>query len=154
MSLENENEYRQEKIEKYRTVFNGLFRYIPWLIDKQGTEAAHRYDHGNTNESFPIIVYDPTLLALVKEFNATGVMDRNYRYVLTRNFLHDSVEERKYIASVELKNIEDIFGIISKYVLGGMTKGGLWNEAVMSGVFLDALVRIKELLEVYDKPLA
>ena len=45
-------------------------------------------------------------------------------------------------------------GIMAKYVLGGMTKGKLWSEAVENGVFLQALLKIKELLEVWDKPLA
>lgn len=155
MSVENENLYRQETIRKYREIFEKLFRYIPWFEQKLGQKTSHLYNGEETaNMSMPIMVYDSTLLAFVKEMQATGVIDRNYVYVFSRNGIRTQRDELNWIEQAELKNIEDIFGIMAKYVLGGMTKGSLWTQAVENGIYLHALLKIKELLEVYDQPLA
>lgn len=155
MSVENENLYRQETIRKYREIFEKLFRYIPWFEQKMGQKTSHLYNGEETaNMSMPIMVYDSTLLAFVKEMQATGVIDRNYVYVFSRNGIRTQRDELNWIEQAELKNIEDIFGIMAKYVLGGMTKGSLWTQAVENGIYLHALLKIKELLEVYDQPLA
>ena len=63
-------------------------------------------------------------------------------------------DEKRWIASAQLKNIEDVFAIMAKYVLGGMTRGNLWTDAIENGIFLEALLKIRELLEVHDRPLA
>ena len=54
---------------------------------------------------------------------------------------------------VEFKDIELIYAIMAKYVLGGMTKGMLWSEAVENGTFLKCLQKLKEVLNVWDAPL-
>ena len=43
---------------------------------------------------------------------------------------------------------------MAKYVLGGMIRGNLWTDAIENGIFLEALLKIRELLEVHDRPLA
>lgn len=81
MTEEKENLYRQEKIQKYTAIFKNLFRYIPWLKEKQGQSTSYIYENEELNRSsMPVRVYDSTLLSLVKELNATGLMDRNYVY--------------------------------------------------------------------------
>lgn len=155
MAVENENLFRQEKIEKYRSIFEKLFRYIPWFEQKLGRKTSHMYEGDDRpSKSMPIAVYDGTLLAFVKEMQATGLMDRNYVYVYSRNNIQTYAGELKLIEETELKDIENIFAIMAKYVLGGMTKGNLWTQAVENGVFFHALLKIKELLEVFDQPLA
>ena len=155
MTEEKENLYRQEKIQKYTAVFKNLFRYIPWLIEKKGQNTSHIYENEELNRSsIPVRVYDSTLLSLVKELNATGLMSRNYVYTFSRNMLRTVQDEKRWIAAAQLKNIEDVFDIMAKYVLGGMTRGNLWTDAIENGIFLDALIKIKELLEVHDGPLA
>lgn len=155
MDVRSDNLFRQEVIEKYRKIFENIFRYIPWLTQKQGEKTSQIYRGDDMPvESIPITVYDGTLLSFVKDMQATGLMDRNYVYVFSRNGLRTMADELKLIEKTELPNIEDIFGIMAKYVLGGMTKGSLWSQAVESGVFLQALLKIKELLEVWDGPLA
>ena len=155
MTLESENLFRQQTIQKYRGIFDKLFRYIPWLMQNQGKKTSRFYQGEDMpSRSVPIPVYDSTLLAFVKEMQATGLMDRNYVYLYSRNGLRTKQDELDWIAKAELRNIEDIFGIISKYVLGGMTKGYLWTQAVEDGIFLQAFLRIKKLLEVWDNPLA
>lgn len=155
MAIENENLFRQELIRKYRAVFDPIFRYIPWLTQKQGARTSYLYQGDDVPlRSVPVPVYDGTLLGFVKDMQATGLMSRNYVYVYSRCGIRTQQDELDYIAKAELKDIEDILGIMAKYVLGGMTKGKLWSEAVENGVFLQALLKIKELLEVWDKPLA
>lgn len=153
--MENENIYRQEMIHKYRTAMEGLFRYIPWLEQRVGAKMVSTYAGDNQpSNSIPIPVYDSTLLGFVKDMQRTGLMDRNYVYVYSHKGITSEKDELRVIEEVEFKEIEVIFGIMAKYVLGGMTKGALWSKAVENGVFLHGLKKIKELLEVWDQPLA
>ncbi len=153
--MENENIYRQEKIEKYSQAVNGLFRYIPWLEQKMGEKLVHNYSGENVpDKSIPIPVYDSTLLGLVKDMQKTGLVDRNYVYVYSRYRIRSEKDELLLIGQVELKEIEVIFAIMAKYVIGGMTKGRLWSMAVENGVFLHGIKRLREILEIWDGPLA
>ena len=153
--MENENVYRQEIIDKYRTAMESLLRYIPWLEQKSGSSMVHTYAGDNSpSNSVPIPVYDSTLLGFVKDMQKTGLMDRNYRYVFSRKGIISEKDEIRVIDETEFKEIEVIFGVMAKYVLGGMTKGMLWPRAVENGVFLHGLKRVKELLDIWDEPLA
>lgn len=155
MSLESENLYRLKTIQKYREIFKDMFRYIPWFEQKLGKNTSHFYNGEEAHSlAMPIAVYDSTLLAFIKEMQTTGVINRNYVYVFSRNAIHSAADELNFIENAELKNIEDIFGIMAKYILGGMTKGKLWTQAVENGVFYHGLLKIKNLLEIYDGPLA
>ncbi len=155
MAIENENLYRKELIEKYRGKFDQLFRYIPWFEQKLGEKTTQTYQgDGSPSASMPIPVYDATVLSFVKEMQATGLMDRNYVYVYSMNNLRTAEDELAKIENAELKDMDAIVGILTKYVLGGMTRGNLWPEGVENGVYLHALRKIKELLEVWDEPLA
>ncbi|MCM1127400.1 MAG: hypothetical protein NC429_13130 [Lachnospiraceae bacterium] len=153
--MEKENLHRQELLDKYRRIMGNLFRYLPWLEEKSGKKMVHSYQGSDMPQaSMTIPVYDSTLLSFVKEMNATGLMNRNYVYVFSRNGIHTEQDELQMIDRSELKDIENIFGIMAKYVLGGMTKGVLWSRAIENGVFYHGLKRIKELLDVWDEPLA
>ncbi len=153
--MENENTYRQELMNKYRVIFKDLFRYIPWFEQKKGEKAFKVYSgDALPSNSISIPVYDSTLLAFVKEMQRSGLMDRNYVYVYSRLGLHTVQDEKNAIESAGLKDIEVIVGIMAKYVLGGMTKGTLWTQAEEEGIFYYSLVKIKELLDVWDQPLA
>ena len=107
----------------------------------------------NTN-SIAIPVYESTLLSFVKEVQRTGLVDRNYVYVLSRNGIRTYADEMIALDRVEFRNIELIYAIMAKYVLGGMTKGIMWSEAVENGTFLKCLQKLKEVLNVWDVPLA
>lgn len=153
--MENENAYRRETIEKYRQIMEKLFRYLPWLEEKSGNKMVSNYKGSDMPQSsISIPVYDGTLLAFVKEMNATGLLNRNYVYTFSRNRIRSEKDELRMIDQAELKDIENIFNIMAKYVLGGMTKGVLWSRAVENGVFYHGLKRIKELLDVWDGPRA
>lgn len=150
--MENENIYRQEKIEEYRRKMGKIFRYIPWLEEKAGTKLVHNYDgEKRPTHSIQIPVYDSTLLSFVKEMQGTGLMDRNYVYVYSRCGIRSVKDELRLIEQAEFEDMENIFGIMAKYVLGGMTKGILWSTAVENGVFLSGLKQIKKLLDFWDR---
>lgn len=153
--MENENTYRQELMNKYRVVFKDLFRYIPWFEQRKGLKTFKLYSGDNLpGNSVSIPVYDSTLLAFVKEMQRSGLMDRNYVYVYSRLGLRTVQDEINAIQNAELKDMDVILGIMANYVLGGMTKGTLWTKAEEEGIFYYCLWKIKELLDVWDHPLA
>lgn len=153
--MENENTYRQELMNKYRIIFKDLFRYIPWFEQKKGQKSFKLYSGDDLpSNSVSIPVYDSTLLAFVKEMQRSGLMDRNYVYVYSRLGLKTVQDEVNAIQSAELKDIDVILGVMAKYVLGGMTKGALWTQAEEEGIFYYSLLKIKDLLDVWDQPLA
>lgn len=153
--MEIENTYRQELIKKYRRAVGNIFRYLPWLEEKSGNNMVRHYQGNNMpKKSIVIPVYDSTLLGFVKDMNATGLMDRNYVYTFSRNRIRTEQDELGMISRAELKNIEVIFDIMAKYVLGGMTKAVLWPKGVENGVFYSGVKRLKEILEVWDGPRA
>lgn len=155
MKAENDNLFRQKLIQKYRSVFEPLFRYIPWFEKKQGTKTSHLYNGDNMpTNSVPVTVYESTLLSFVKDMQRTGFMDRNYVYVYSAKEIRTVADELRLIEETQLRDIEDIIAIMAKYVLGGMTKGNLWTQAVENGIFYHALSKLKELLDVWDQPLA
>ena len=89
----------------------------------------------------------------VREASKTSLMDKNYAYVYTRNHIRNHEDERKLIAKAGWKEWNLLCGILSKYVLGGRTKGTLWNEAVKEDIFYLVLKQMKEIVEFWDKPL-
>ena len=152
--MENENEYLEELMKKYRDISQSLLRYIPYLEQKKGQKNYQIYQGEQNTNSVAIPVYESTLLSFVKEVQRTGLVDRNYVYALSRNGIRTHEDEMRALDRVEFKDIELIYAIMAKYVLGGMTKGMLWSEAVENGTFLKCLQKLKEVLNVWDAPLA
>ena len=152
MSIEKEKEiaYQQQLAADYRQWLEPYFRYIPWFEERKGRKQARMYDGENTSATIAVPVYDSTLLNFVRGMQDTGLMNRNYPYIYSKYGLRTFSDELFRIEQCKLKNIDIIIGIISKYVLGGMTKGKLWTDAVEEGIFYHALVRIKELLDIFD----
>ncbi len=151
------NEFQEHQKHEYMEKLMPLFAYIPYLKEKEGKNTQSLYnqdDLSKTSVTFPI--YDGTVLAFVKEAQKTGLVTRNYIYVYQKIGSHNQnpKDERLFISGSAFKDIDTIIAIMSKYVLGGMTKGGMWAQAVEEGVWLHCLIKLKELLEVYDHPLA
>ncbi|MDE7251686.1 MAG: hypothetical protein K2O32_01910 [Acetatifactor sp.] len=101
--------------------------------------------------SFP--VYESTLLSFVKEAKKTSFMDRNYRYIYTRNRIQTHEDERKMIQNAGIKEWDLLCGILSKYVLGGQTKGTYWSEAVKEQIFYQVIKKMCDIIEFWDKPI-
>lgn len=143
------------KLTDYRDDVDRLITYIPWLEKKAGEKVSKIYEDngiGTSSVSFP--VYETMLLNFVNDAQKTGLMDQNYVYVYSHKGIQNSEDEKREIEVAELKDAEVLCGILSRYVLGGMTKGSLWTEAVENGVFLAILLRMKKLLAIWDAPLA
>lgn len=137
----------------YKQDVERLITYIPWLESKNGASVSKKYDDKlESTISFP--VFDSTLLNFVNEASKTSLMDKNYVYVYSHYFIKTVDDEKKAIENADLKSCDILIGILSKYVLGGMTKGTLWPEAVSNGIFLEVLKKMKKLLEIWDAPLA
>lgn len=153
MELGNEDRARQRA--EYMEKLMPLFEYIPFLEKKEGAKTRSLYGGDSApTASVPVPVYDSTVLAFVKAARNTGLVTKNYVYPLKKVGSDSPKDERLYISGAGFKDMDVIIAIMSKYVLGGMTKGVLWSVAVEEGVWLHCLIKLKELLEIYDHPLA
>lgn len=139
-----------EVFDKYRGDIEKLIAYLPWLEEKSGKSKVSDIYHGDGLDqhsiSFPI--YDGTLLRFVKDAENTQFMDRNYVYVISRNRLKSAADEVEFVSKQTMLKMDNIGGILSKYVMGGRTKAVLWSEAVDKGVFLAVVTRLKELYDI------
>lgn len=152
--MKQDMEYRQQLIEEYKQVVTPLLRYLPWLEKNAGKTVSSTYTGSNVAEhSIAFPVYDGTLMNFVREASKTSLMDRNYRYVFVRNNIRNHDDERRIIKKAGIREWDVLCGILSKYVLSGMTKGKVWNEAVEEGIFYLVLDQMKGIIEYWDKPL-
>lgn len=152
--MEQSTEYRQQLLDEYKQVAMPLLRYLPWLEKNMGQTASTLYQGEEANEGalhFP--VYDSTLMSFVKEASKSSLMDRNYHYVYSRNRIRTHEDEKRLIASAELKDWDILKGILSMYVMGGMTKASLWSEAMQENIFYLVLKQMQKIIEYWDKPL-
>lgn len=153
--MENSNEFRAMQKAEYMEKLNPLFSFIPYLQQKEGVNTKTTYTgEGDELKSVPVPVYDGTVLSFVKAAQKTGLIDKNYIYLYQRIHAKTPKDERLFISGATFSDMDVIVAIMAKYVLGGMTKGGMWSEAVSEGVWLHCLIKLKELLEIYDRPLA
>ena len=139
-----------EVFDKYRSDIEKLITYLPWLEEKSGKSKVSDIYNGDGLDqhtiSFP--VYDGMLLRFVKDAENTQFMDRNYVYVISRNRLKSAEDEVEFVKKQTMLKMDNIGGILSKYVMGGRTKSRLWSEAVDKGVFLAVVTRLKELYDI------
>lgn len=151
--MEQDVDYRRKLIERYRNDVEPLFRYLPWLQDKRGKRVSSNYESDELAHSISFPVYDSTLMGFVKEVQKRGLTDRNYVYVYSRYEIKSLEDEHKVIAEVTIKNVEVLTAVLSKYINGGMTKGWLWPQAVEEGIYLEILLKFKELFVLFDQPM-
>ena len=155
--MESANENKNQQLKEYAAKLEPLFRYIPFLKNKEGASTRTLLSgDGAPKSSVPVPVYDSTVLGFVKEAQSTGLVTRNYVYpyskLVGKNATAD--DERLAIAGAGFGEIDGVIAILAKYVLEGMTKGTRWSVAVEEGIWLHCLIKLKEILEIYDHPLA
>lgn len=140
----------QEVFAIYKTDMEKLIAYLPWLEEKSGRARVSQFYRGSefTEGTMSFPVYDGNLLRFIKEAENTKFMDRNYVYVISRNRLKTTDDEIRFVNAQNMIQLTNIGGILSKYVMGGRTKGRMWSEAVDSGVFLTIVKKFKELYEL------
>lgn len=152
--VDKDTVYMHEVANGYRPDVEKLIRYIPWLESKKGARIASMYrGEGIEQNSIPFPVFDSAMISLVKDARKTALLDRNYAYVYSRNRIKSAADEQRLIASATIKDMNLLKGILSKYILGGATKAGLWAEGVENGSILKVLLKMKEILEYWDKPM-
>ena len=140
---------RKKTIYQYQPDAKRLIRYISWLEKSGGSSLMNSYEgEGALKTSFTFPVYDSTLLSFVKTAKETRFITRNYQYVYTRNRIRSTEQEKKFIQAATLKDMDNLSGILSRYVLGGMTKSTLWAQGVQNGVYLEILYKLRELLVI------
>ncbi|MBP5153280.1 MAG: hypothetical protein ILP13_10270 [Lachnospiraceae bacterium] len=146
---------KEVKLGEYREDVEKLLKYLPWLEQKAGNDVSRIYDEdGLSGSTISFPVYDSTLMNFINEATASGLMDDNYQYAYSRNFIRNVADEKAAIERATVTDSEVLTGILSRYVLGGRTKGRLWSEGVSEGIFLLVLKKMKKLLEIWDAPLA
>lgn len=153
--MEQFEEFQKRILEEYKQSVKPLLVYLPWLEQHSGRSAVSIYGSDGIKEnslSFP--VYDSNLIRFVKEAEKTTLMDRNYRYVYSRNRLESHEDERLLIHKATWRDWDKLRGILSRYVLGGRTKAVLWSQAVKEDIFYLVLLQMKEIAELWDKTLA
>ncbi len=154
MSFENDNNVNENSVEdivsRYRPEISKLVPYLNWLKDNAKTEVAQSYNSSDL-KSMPFPVYDSNLLAFVKAAQSTNLLDRNYVYVYTRNHLNSAKDEILFIQDAQITDMDDLAGILSKYILTGMTKGSVWAEGVYNGVLYLVVKKMDELCKFWGQ---
>ncbi len=150
--MENDRTFNENSIEdivsRYRPEVDKLMPHLHWLKENAKHEVAQSYSNSDL-KSMPFPIYDSNLLAFVKAAQSTNLLDRNYVYVYTRNRLANAKDEISFIQSAEIKDMDDLAGILSKYILSGMTKGTVWAEGVYNGVLYMVVNKMDELLKMW-----
>lgn len=151
MSMEKDDiEYRRRVVNDYRPDVERLVRYLPWLEEKAGRIVSENFEGSGIGEhSIPFPVYDSSLLGFVKEAQQTKLLDRNYVYIYSKHKIRTVEDELKAISQADITQMDVLKGILSKYVLGGMTKGRMWTEAVQNRIFLKVVQKMKENLDFW-----
>lgn len=145
--------YRQQVVNTYKPDVEKLIRYLPWLEEKAGAgDSISETFEGNgiKDHSISFLVYDSTLMSFIKTVQGTGLLDRNYPYIYSHQGIRTVQDELNIISRAGIKEMDILKGILSKYVLGGMTKGRMWTEAVNNRIFLNVVRKMKENLEFWD----
>lgn len=145
---------REQIVNEYRDDLNKLLRYLPFLDKKRGKDVQNFYEGDGTYQVIPVPVYDSTLLAFVKEAQKTKFMNRNYPYTYRRYQMTTPEMERERIEKCEIRDIDIIRGILSKYILGGQTKSYLWPAGVEGRIYVTALDKMQRLFAEYDSQMA
>lgn len=144
-----------EKIKQIKPEVEQLLRYLPWLQEKSGVSMHTTFKgEGIAEHSLVFPVYDGTLMAFVKEASRLSMMNRNYPYIYSRNWIRTVDDEKRVIANATIRDLDVLCGIFSHYILGGMTKTALWSTGMEQGIYLELLQKLKALLDFWDKPLA
>ena len=146
--------YRQQVVNTYNPDVEKLISYLPWLEEKAaaGDSVEQTFgDNGIRENSITFPVYDGTLMSFIRDVQRTGLVDRNYPYVYSRYRIRTVQDELNAISKADIKEMNVLKGILSKYILGGMTKGRLWTEAVANRIFLNVIRKMKENIDFWDR---
>ena len=152
--MEQDRMSTEEIVALYRPEIEKLLPYISWLQQKEGQRTANIYEgDGIKDTSITFPVYDGTLLNFIKTIEKTKLVNRNYVYTYARKQIHSAKDEKRLIKLATVKDMNILQDILSNYVIKGRTKGSMWSVGVENGVYLDILMKMRELVEFWDKPI-
>ncbi len=137
---------KEQIIEEYKDDLLKLLKYLPFLESKGQSDAQNYYEGDGEHKVIPVPVYDPTLLAFVKEAKTTKFMNRNYPYAYRKWRMPDPEAERAAMESAAIRDIDLFRGVISRYVIEGQRKSVMWTTAVQERIFVTALTKLKSLI--------
>ncbi len=154
MSIENDGNVNENSVEdivaRYSPELAKITPYLRWLSDNAQNDVTQKYSNSDL-KSIPFPVYDSNLLAFVKACQTTNLLDRNYVYVYSRNRLNTAKDELLFIHDAQITDIDDLAGILSKYILSGMVKGSVWGEGVRNGVLYNVVKKMDDLVKFWGK---
>lgn len=136
--------------QQYKEDVMKLAAYIPWLEKSMGNKVSSIYESNEdlkSTISFP--VYDSNLLKMVKVARNTQFMNKNYAYVYSRNHIRNVQDELTKIDAATALEFDVLSGILSKYVMQGMTKSAIWSDGVTQGVFYHLFTKMKEIVDFW-----
>lgn len=139
----------EDIISRYKDDVQSLTPYMTWLKEHTKQQVAESYSNSELSNSMPFPVYDSTLLSFVKQAQQTNMMNRNYTYVYTRNHIANYKDELLFISDADIMDMDDLAGILSKYILEGQTKGTVWAEGVYTGVLYQLVYKMDDLIHFW-----
>lgn len=140
-----------EVIEMYYPDTKKLMGYLLYLEKMSGKSVSNTFNQDGLSEhSLTFPVYDGNLMRFIKDAEQTVFMDRNYRYVYTRYRIKTLDDELDMIKKCTILQMDVLGGILSKYVLGGRTKGTVWSEGAQNGVYLEVIKKADELIRFWE----
>lgn len=138
-------------VNKYKGDIAKLSKYLNWLEAKKSDKVLSIYKENDLDKTtLSVPVFDSNLLRFVKEAKQTQLIDENYVYVYSKFRIRDYKDEWKIIEGCKIQDMYILKGILSKYVINGMTKSIVWSEAVEYSIFLKVISKLKELMEFWD----
>ncbi len=137
----------QQYIKKYDADMAKLQPYIPYFEEKLGQAVSKPYDGEQGHSSMEFPVYEGTLMSFIRTAQKTVFMDRNYVYAYTKRRIKTTAQEDACLKNATIKDEDFLNAVLSKYVMEGMRKTGVWQDAVRRGLFLNALKKHKEILD-------
>lgn len=141
-----------ERIEIFRDDVDKLVAYLPWLIKNSGAKLGSVYTPENSGPgTLKVPVYDSTLLSFIKVVQKTKFNNKNYVYTYSKYRIKDYKDEIRLIEKAELKDMEVLGDILSRYVLKGMARGSVWNEGVEYGIYEKVITKMKSIIDYYTR---
>lgn len=144
---------REELVAMYRPDVERIVAFLPWLTDKSSADVMQNFTGENGEVTLPFPVYGDIYLAFLETVGSTVFMNPNYHYTYSKYRIQDWNDELTLIRRADIMTMDILGDILSRYVLGGMTKAYLWSDAMDFQIFYHAVKRAKEIIEYWDVPI-
>jgi len=152
--MEENRAYIIDQINTYKADIMMLLEFLPWLTKVSGQNLQSTYTPEQAGPgSIKVPVYDSNLLRFIKTAQKTRFMNKNYVYTYSKHRIRDYRDELKIIEKAEVKDFQILGDILSMYIMKGNRKAMVWNQGIEYGVYESILVKMKEIMEYWTKPM-